>query len=93
MTDSMKRTCRPATKAVSKGQFIVDRAYIREQAREAVLTFVAPFTGVYRAVTGQSASSRRAASSPGHGTGSALKRYSKIRDQRKKAKSVSISHL
>ena len=34
------------------GTFVIDGAYIRNQAREAVKTFVGPYTGVYEAVTG-----------------------------------------
>ena len=33
--------------------FVVDSAYLLAQAGEAVRTFVAPFSGVYRALTGR----------------------------------------
>ncbi len=32
--------------------FVVDADYIRDQARDAVLTFLAPLSGVYFAATG-----------------------------------------
>lgn len=34
------------------GKFVVDGAYFRSQAREAIKTFVGPYTGVYEAITG-----------------------------------------
>ena len=34
------------------GRFVIDRHYLRSEAREAIKTFVAPLTGVYEAATG-----------------------------------------
>ena len=39
------------TRNGSTGTFTVDRAYFREQAREALRTFFAPLSGVYHAIT------------------------------------------
>ena len=33
---------------------VIDRTYLREQAKDAVRTFVAPLNGVYRAAVGSS---------------------------------------
>ena len=45
----------------NNGKFVIDGDYIRNQAREAIKTFVGPYTGVYEAVTG---SERRYVRSP-----------------------------
>ncbi len=34
------------------GKFVVNGTYLRQQASEAVRTFIAPFSGVYGAATG-----------------------------------------
>lgn len=37
-------------KANSESYFVVDRAYLKREAREGAKTFFAPLTGVYRAM-------------------------------------------
>jgi len=54
VADSRNGTYRRA----SDGKFVVDGAYLRDQARTAVKTFVAPFSGVYSAARGGGALSQ-----------------------------------
>ena len=42
-----------APKRTRPDTFVVDRAYFKREAREALKTFFAPFSGVYAAATGR----------------------------------------
>ena len=42
--------CKPVLKAQADPTFIVDAAYMKREAREAARIFLAPFSGIYRAL-------------------------------------------
>lgn len=50
-----------------EGHFVIDAAYFREQAQEAVRTFIAPFMGVWDAATGTERQAIRPSRTQGRG--------------------------
>ncbi|WP_288935445.1 hypothetical protein [uncultured Sphingomonas sp.] len=71
MTDLKQRPVQTRYRNAQTGQFTVDGTYFKKQAKEALRTFVAPFAGVFHAVTHENTVAEVVKKKP---TGSAMKK-------------------